>query len=228
MKKILFFVISLFLFINNVAASKLTVQFNKCVDGDTATFTYKEEEIKTRFLAVDTPETKHPTKGVEPWGKEASDYTCNRLKNATKIVLEYDDNSEKKDKYERHLVWVWVDGKLLQKELINNGLAKVAYLYDDYKYTKDLQNSEKIAQNEKIGIWSDEVKVVQKEEKSNTNIDIINALLYKDGKMNYPVIIIAIIIIIIICLISTKIRKKVVTKVKRELKKEIKKQIKKD
>lgn len=82
------------------------MSFSACVDGDTARFILKKEEIKVRMLAIDTPETKHPTKGEEPFGQEASDFTCNKLKNAIKIILEFDDNSDKKDKYDRYLAWV--------------------------------------------------------------------------------------------------------------------------
>ena len=41
------------------------------------------------------------------------------MKNAKKISIEYDPDSDKTDKYERHLVWVYVDDSLLQKELIS-------------------------------------------------------------------------------------------------------------
>ena len=134
------------------------------MDGDTAKFILDKREITARFLAIDTPETKHPTKGVEPFGKDASNYTCDKLTNAKKIVLEYDDGSDKTDKYERHLVWVYYDDNFLQEELINLGYAKVAYLYGDYKYTTDLQNAEVVAKSDKKGIWSDyEFTDVEKE-----------------------------------------------------------------
>ena len=117
MKKFVFIVFISLVFIFSASAKEISVKFSECVDGDTGKFIYKDEEIKARFLAVDTPETKHPTKGEEPFGKEASEYTCERLKSAEKIVLEFDEDSDEKDKYDRYLVWVFVDGELLQKEL---------------------------------------------------------------------------------------------------------------
>lgn len=154
--KVKVFILMFFiLWITPVFANEtVEVKFSKCVDGDTAKFILNKKEITARFLAVDTPETKHPTKGVEPFGKEASNYTCDKLTNAKKIVLEYDGGSDKKDKYDRHLVWVYYDDNFLQEELISNGLAKVAYLYGDYKYTKDLQDAEVVAKSDKKGIWS--------------------------------------------------------------------------
>lgn len=137
------------------ANEKVEVELSKCVDGDTAKFILNKKEITARFLAIDTPETVHPNKKEEPFGKEASNYTCEKLTNAKKIILEYDTGSDKTDKYDRHLVWVYYDENFLQEELISLGYAKVAYLYGDYKYTQDLQNAEIIAKSDKKGIWSD-------------------------------------------------------------------------
>ena len=103
MKKKVVFLLIIFLFPGVVFASgREEVTLSKCVDGDTAKFIINNKEETVRFLAVDTPETKHSTKGEEPYGKEASDYTCNRLKEVNKIELEYDDNSTKTDKYNRY------------------------------------------------------------------------------------------------------------------------------
>lgn len=157
MKKIFgLFLVLIFWGITPVLANeKIEVKFSKCVDGDTAKFILDDKEITARFLAVDTPETVHPTKGEEPFGKDASNYTCDKLTSAKKIVLEYDDGSDKTDKYDRHLVWVYYDDNFLQEELISLGYAKVAYLYGDYKYTADLQNTEVVAKSDKKGIWGD-------------------------------------------------------------------------
>ena len=156
MKKKVVFLLIIFLFPGVVFASgREEVTFSKCVDGDTAKFIINNKEETVRFLAVDTPETKHPTKGEEPYGKEASDYTCNRLTEGNKIELEYDDNSTKTDKYNRYLAWIFVDDNLLQAELVKNGLAEVAYLYGDYKYTDLLKDYEQTAIATKVGMHSD-------------------------------------------------------------------------
>lgn len=149
------------------------VTLQECVDGDTARFlTTNNEIIKARFLAVDTPETVHPTKGVEPFGKEASEYTCTTLTNAKEIKLEYDENSKEEDNYGRKLVWVFTDGVLLQESLISKGYAEVAYLYADYKYTPLLQDSEAVAKANKLGVWSiDEVVDVTDEQEESTKTE---------------------------------------------------------
>ena len=189
--KVAFSIFISFLFIVNVDAQKLEVTLDKCVDGDTAWFYLDGEEIKARFLAIDTPES---TTKKEAFGKEASDFTCNLLKKASKIEIEYDDNSDKLDKYDRHLVWVFVDDNLLQDLIIKNGLGEVEYLYGDYKYTSILEASEILAKTNRVGMWNDTYDY-----------------LYIIGT------IILIIIIIIVCIFNKKVRKKVFNKIKKKV-----------
>ena len=126
MKKLLFIFV-LFIFINVNALEE--VSFDRCVDVDTAWLKVGDISYKYRFLAIDTPETLHPTKDGGILGKTASEYTCNLLKSATKLEIEYDENSTKTDKYNRELVWLFVDYKLIQEELVENGYAKIEYEY---------------------------------------------------------------------------------------------------
>ena len=191
MKKIAV-ILSLFIFTTVYANDRIPVTLNKCVDGDTAWFNLNNERIKARFLAIDTRES---TNKVEPYGKEASDYTCNELSTATKIEIEYDEKATKFDKYNRHLVWVFVDDELLQKKIIENGLGEVKYLYGDYKYNDLLKFEEQVAKGKKIGLWSDD-----------------------DNQSSY----IAIIICIILCLLIPSYRKKIKRKGKNKLNKYLK------
>lgn len=200
MKKIIIFLTIIFCFIG-VNAEKKEVTFSKCTDGDTASVVLNDEEIKLRFLAIDTPESVHPTIGEEPFGKEASRYTCNALETAKKIEIEYDSNSDKLDKYDRHLVWIFVDGDLLQEKLIEKGLAEVAYLYGDYKYTEELEAKEMIAKTKKVGMWGEE-------------------------ETNYFEIFVTIVVIlaaIVLFFTNQKFRKKTTDKIKKTAKKELKK-----
>ena len=133
--------------------NKFTVKLGDCVDGDTAKFITDSGIETVRFLAIDTPESVHPTKAIEPFGLESSTYTCNELKGAKEIVLELDNDSDKYDKYKRLLAWVFVDDVLLQEKIIGKGYAKVAYLYGDYKYTNILLKEEAKAKENNLGIW---------------------------------------------------------------------------
>lgn len=195
--KLIFSIFILFISLINVnALERMEVTLSKCVDGDTAWFILDGEEIKARFLAIDTPES---TNKIEPFGQEASNYTCQLLTGADKIEIEYDSNSDKLDNYDRHLVWVFVDDELLQNLIIKKGLGEVAYLYDDYKYTSILQASELIAKTNKIGMWQE----------TNDYIYVIIGI-------------IIIIVIVILCIFNKKTRKKLLNKTKNKLKKKLK------
>lgn len=201
MKKLITLLISFFISISIVNAEEINVKFSRCIDGDTAAFYYNNKEITVRMLAIDTPETNHPTKGKEPYGEEASNYTCYKLMKAKRIKLEYDDNSDKFDKYDRHLAWIFVDNSLLQQDLIKKGYAKVDYVYGDYKYLNILKEEEKNAKLNQIGIW-------------NNNKNIMNYILFDDGSINYFTLSIIMIIIIIGYFTSKKFRRKLLRKIK--------------
>ena len=151
MKKILT-IFLMFLFITNVYADKFEVTLHKCVDGDTAWFNYDGNNIKARFLAIDTPES---TIKKEKYGKEASLFACNKLENANLIELEYDNNSDKVDKYDRELVWVFTDNELLQELILKEGLAQIKYIYVDYKYVDQLYKAEREAKKNQLNMWEE-------------------------------------------------------------------------
>ena len=153
------------------------VTFSKCADGDTARFIINNEEKKVRFLAIDTPEVDKN----EPISKEAKEFTCNALKNAKEIYLEYDSNSDKEDKYGRVLAFVYVDDKLLQEELISRGYAKVAYIYGDYEHVDELRELEKQAKDNQLGIWQenlgDTYEVKEKTPTEDKTLEIIKKII---------------------------------------------------
>ncbi len=190
---------------NEQETEKAVVEYIEGVDGDTAKFKMNGEEITVRFLAVDTPESVHPTKEVQAFGIEASDFTKEKLKNAKKIELEFDNNSDKTDKYDRYLAWIWVDGELLQDLLIKEGLAKVAYLYADYKYTSVLQESEKIAKEEQKGIWSGEEENNYNEEENKI---ISNGEIKGNNEIEYIEISVIGVVIILVSIIFEYIKRK--------------------
>ena len=190
----------MFLIPINVYANKIKVKLNKCIDGDTISIIVNKEEKKVRFLAVDSPEIDKN----EPFANEAKDFTCNILKNSKQIYLEYDKNSDKTDKYDRLLAWVWADDILVQKELIKEGYASLSYLYGDYKYTSELSLYESEAKNNKLNIWNNTEKVRKtiKRDKSKKKVDIYLDRLSK----SYEIFVI--VIAGILALITLYIRRK--------------------
>ena len=144
---ILFILMIYFVTLDN---EKMMVSLDRCVDGDTAWFSLNGKSIKVRFLGIDTPEISD---GGNNYSKEALKYSCDKLSNADSIYLEYDDNSDRYDKYNRMLAWVFVDGANLSELLVRNGYAMVRYVYDDYLYVDDLCKAQSKARNDKKGIW---------------------------------------------------------------------------
>ncbi|MBQ8681899.1 MAG: thermonuclease family protein [Bacilli bacterium] len=129
---------------------QLEIKFSKCIDGDTARFIINGKEEKVRFLGIDTPES---TNIQEEYGEEASNYTCEVLKKANNIYIEYDINSNKRDKYDRVLGWIFVDNNNLSELLLSRGYAEVNYIYGDYKYIDELCVAQKNAYKDNLGIW---------------------------------------------------------------------------
>lgn len=113
--------------------TKYKVKYLYHMDGDTAVFLDEDNnEITCRFIAIDAPEY-----GEEGYD-EASKYTDMVLSSSFEIILELEPKSEKYDKFERLLAWVWTDGVLLQARLVQNNLVQIKYLYNNYLYTEYL------------------------------------------------------------------------------------------
>lgn len=154
-----------------------SVTFHKHVDGDTSWFNYNGSAKKFRYLLIDTPESVHPNKPVQPYGPEASNRTRQLLENASVIQVEF-DVGDKVDKYDRYLAYVWVDGQMVNEILVREGLAKVSYVFEpNTKHYNRLIEAENQARNEGLGIWSLDVpyddpshnQSVQKQNTPNVN-----------------------------------------------------------
>ena len=139
---------TLYLVFKDVKQANREVRFLYCLDGDSFVAELNGKEIEIRMLAIDCPEKE------DAYGIEARDFSKEILENAEEIELVEEKNSGKRDKYDRYLFWVFADGELLQFKLVENGLAKVDYLYGDYSYTPELIRLEKTARENRLGIWS--------------------------------------------------------------------------
>lgn len=146
---------------SNTAKQKVTVK--SFIDGDTTHFIVPETisadgVLKARYLAINTPES---TGKIEEWGKKASEFTKNKLKNATEIWIESDNSSWNLDSTgARYLVWVWYregDGefKNLNLEILQNGLA-IPSSSANNRYGSYCQNAISQARSEKLNVWSGE------------------------------------------------------------------------
>ncbi|WP_054956504.1 thermonuclease family protein [Paenibacillus dakarensis] len=134
--------------------ARVPVTLVKAVDGDTISVKYKGKTEKVRFLLVDTPETSHPQLGVQPFGPEAKAFTKDIVENAKKLELEFDIGPSR-DKYSRLLAYVYADGKMVQELLLEQGLARVAYIYQpNVRYVDKFNDLQKNSRKKELGIWS--------------------------------------------------------------------------
>lgn len=127
---------------------------SRVVDGDTISIDMDGETKKARLIGVDTPETVHPTKLVECFGKEASQKTKEILEGKA-VKIEYDESQGMVDKYGRTLVYIFLeDGTNFNEYLIRNGYA-YEYTYNEpYKYQELFKEAEIDAKENLRGLWA--------------------------------------------------------------------------
>ena len=126
----------------------------RVVDGDTIVMKRDGTTDRVRLLCIDTPETVHPQKPVECFGKEASAYTTNALTDK-RVQLETDASQGMRDSHDRMLAYVYLeDGSLFNETIVRDGYA-YEYTYDDpYKYQNVFKQAQNVAQNNKSGLWA--------------------------------------------------------------------------
>jgi micrococcal nuclease len=120
----------------------------RAVDGDTVELA---DGTKVRYVGVNTPETHHPTKGVQCYGKEAAAY--NQTLVAGKKVRLVKDVSET-DRYGRLLRFVYLeDGTLVNRLLLEQGYAEVMTYPPDVAKSKEFIAVQAEARAAKRGLW---------------------------------------------------------------------------
>lgn len=138
----------------------------RVVDGDTIVATVDGVDEKIRFVLVNTPETKHPKKGVEYYGKEASDFTKVNLEDKT-IYLEKDVSD--RDRYGRMLRYIWlkrpatnnptdeeIEQYMFNAILLKKGFANLSTFPPDIKYVDLFVKLERDARKNNLGLWGDD------------------------------------------------------------------------
>jgi len=132
---------------------RFPVRLARHIDGDTTDFYIDGEIVRVRYIAIDAEERfncdRCPFYLV---GKDlsqcpecgqhddiASIHVRERLENAVTIALELDPGRDRYCRYGRLLAWVWVDGVLLQEELVALGLAEIAFVQGNELYLYRLE-----------------------------------------------------------------------------------------
>jgi len=144
-----------------IELKKIPAEVVGVIDGDTMRIIVNGKEETVRLLLVDTPETVHPTKPVQPFGPEASQYAKEML---TGKEVEIELDVRERDKFGRLLAYLYINGQMFNEMLLENGLARVAYVYPpNTKYVDRFKEIEKKAKQKEKGIWSIENYVTEDE-----------------------------------------------------------------
>jgi len=124
----------------------------RVVDGDTLVL---DGSQTIRLIGVDTPETVHPDKPVERFGKEAAAFTT-RMAAGQRVWLKLDPGNKAighTDRYGRTLAYVYLpDGLLLNREIIRQGYGHV-YAGYPFLYRDDFRAAERAAREQRRGLW---------------------------------------------------------------------------
>lgn len=127
----------------------------RVVDGDTIIV---RDVGRVRLIGVDTPETVHPGRPVEFFGREASAFT-KRLVDGKRVRLEYDQ--QRTDRYGRTLAYVHLpDGTFVNAEIIRRGYGH-AYTRFPFKYLDRFRGLERDARRAGRGLWGSAAPQVQ-------------------------------------------------------------------
>jgi micrococcal nuclease len=134
----------------------------KVTDGDTFRVLINGEKVRIRPIGIDTPETVHPSKPVQCFGPESSDYAEELLLDSS-VYLEYDESQAIFGKHGRTLAHVWTeDKKLYASQAIADGFG-FEYTYDaDYKYKQLYLADQRKAKANSAGLWGSCPKSGQK------------------------------------------------------------------
>ena len=125
----------------------------RVVDGDTIDIAIGGNTERVRLIGIDTPETKHPTKGIECFGPEASAYTEQLLPKGTKLRVERD--IEARDKYGRLLLYVYIENSnvFVNLDLVLQGYARPMVFEPNTAHKADFAQAAMQAELRNVGLW---------------------------------------------------------------------------
>lgn len=136
----------------DVAGGEVTTLYRvtTVIDGDTIEVDYFGTLRRVRYIGVDTPETVHPSRPVECFGREAA--ARNRELVADQWVRLERDISDT-DKYGRLLRYVYVDNVMVNETLVADGFANVSTYPPDVRHVEEFRSAEATARTERRGLW---------------------------------------------------------------------------
>lgn len=121
-------------------------------DGDTIVVNLDDNEERVRLIGVDTPETNHPSKPVQCFGRAATQFTTHLI-DGHLVRLEADPTNSNRDRYNRLLRYVYLDdGTLVNKSIIEEGYG-FAYTSFPFEKKDEFILAQSKAQAESVGLW---------------------------------------------------------------------------
>jgi len=131
--------------------SSATVE--QVIDGDTIEIRISGKIESIRLIGIDTPETKHPTKPVQCFGPEASQFMHELLPEGTTVRLERD--VEARDRFGRLLLYVYrmPDNLFVNYELAAQGYADTLSIEPNIMHRSDFSRAVAQARTNKLGLW---------------------------------------------------------------------------
>ena len=139
-----------------VSADAQTAQVLRVIDGDTIEVSIDGRPQTVRYIGVDTPETKHPTKGEQPYGREATERNAELVEGKT-VQLEKDVSE--RDRFDRLLRYVHVGDVMVNAALVADGYARASTFPPDTKYEDLFHRLEQEARERGVGLWGLEAPV---------------------------------------------------------------------
>lgn len=148
------------------SADEYEVTIVRVIDGDTIEFEYDNGTRDTaRLVGIDTPEihvanepedfegvpdTEAGKDCLRDWGHKASEFVRTQALGET-VRLELDEREGPRDRYDRLLAYVYVDGDNLNRKLLEQGYATV---YDtDFTKRDSFDEALASAQSAGLGVW---------------------------------------------------------------------------
>lgn len=132
----------------------------RVIDGDTFVVRLQQSGIeeRVRVIGLDTPETKHPRKPVEYYGREASTQAKKLLDRQT-IILRLDQANAHlghRDRYQRLLAHPRLpDGAWFAERMIGEGYGHALTRYPfDAALQERYRAAERTAREAGLGLWS--------------------------------------------------------------------------
>ncbi len=124
----------------------------RVIDGDTIEVSINGELKTVRYIGINTPETVHPSKPVECFGKEAS--AKNRSLVEGQVVRLEKDVSDT-DTYGRLLRYVYVGDVFVNLRLVEEGFASASSYPPDVRFNSEFREAESTARDSGRGLWGD-------------------------------------------------------------------------